>query len=258
MTRFVKMHASGNDYVYIPIVGKVTAFSEPDRDWVKRICDRHMGVGADGVVYLIVGEQYRMVMYNADGSRGRICGNALRSIGALLDEEYNAAFPLVIATDAGLVCLSKIAGEQGGLYAVDMGVAKLMGIADRESAYPLHLVDVGNRHAVCMAEADMLAKVAERARLACAYEGLNVETYQVIDNRTLALQVNEYGTGRTMACGSGACAVCFAACHSGCCTFGLPIKVRMDGGEVAVVCHKDGAVTLIGDAHIVFRGEYID
>ena len=257
--KIVKMQASGNDYIYLDRTGERSApLVALSADWIKRACDRHFGIGADGVVVITQEDGYRMYMYNADGSVGRICGNALRSIAYLLDVRHRVAFPLTINTDAGKVHVDRVVDHGKTRYSVEMGVAKLIGIVDRESLYPFYMVDVGNRHAVCLADAGMLSSVTDRARIVGGYDGLNVETYQMIGKQTLSMQVCEYGTGRTLACGSGACAVAYAACSIGICTYGLPINMRMEGGVVDVICHKDGTVRLIGDAHIVFEGEYVD
>ena len=258
MTRFVKMQASGNDYVYIDLTQSDVPFVAPAVDWIVRLCDRHFGVGADGVVYISNENGYHMRMYNADGSRGRICGNALRSIASHLDDQYGVVFPIEIETDAGRVRIDKEMGESTTRYSVALGKARLVGIADKDSTYPFFMVDVGNRHAVCQAHKALLPRIAERARLVGGWEGLNVETWQILGVQSIAMQVIEHGTGRTLACGSGATAVGFTACHMGVCTYGIPIKVQMDGGLVEVVCHKDGAVRLIGEARVVYRGEYAD
>lgn len=253
--RFVKIEAAGNDYIYVDLTESSTcAFVPPAGAWVRGICDRHFGVGADGVVYVLrENNAYRMIIYNADGSRARICGNALRSIAHYLDVRYRAGFPLSVNTDSGVSRLEKT--NDG--YAVDLGVAALVGMGSvDELAYSI--IDVGNLHAVCMTDEARLTVCAEKIRTALPDKALNVETYRVGADGEISMAVDEYGTGRTLACGSGACAVCYDACLRGLRTYGLATVVRMAGGMVRVSCGKEGGVRLMGSARIVFWGDYDD
>jgi diaminopimelate epimerase len=246
MTEFIKMQSCGNDYIYIDCLGQSQTVVRPDTQWIKHLCDRHKGVGGDGVVYICDSQGLQMVMYNADGSRGKICGNALRCIAHYLDVCYHRDFPLHIKTDAGVRKLDKM---REGRYAVNMGFAHIVGQINEQ----LRLIDVGNRHAVQANAGDVMrlaAKICDKVKT----EKLNVETYRLIDQDTLQMSVCEYGTGHTLGCGSGACAVVFDACSRGMCTFGIPVKVKMEGGDVEVLCNKDGALRLRGDAKIVYRG----
>ena len=245
--RFVKMQACGNDYIYLDCIHTDTDYvlSRLDEASIARACHRHYGIGADGVV--VLGAGYRMIMFNADGSRGTTCGNALRCIAHYLDLHYGALFPLTIGTDAGQVRVDKAEG----LYAVDMGTARIVGTS-RCGDTVYRIVDVGNLHAVAVGEGDV-ERLADAIRRGA---DLNVERYRVLSADSLVMQVNERGTGYTMGCGSGACAVAYDACNVGYCTFGIPVNVRMDGGEVWVRCRKDGIITLMGDAHVVYEGEY--
>ena len=256
--RFVKIEACGNDYIYLDMARNEDVCLEAlSSERIRGLCDRHRGVGADGVVLLDNISGWRMRMFNADGTRGRTCGNALRSIAKWIDMTYGAAFPLQVETDAGRVLIEKTIDMDKVRYAVHLGVARIIGVADTAFGV-VHLVDVGNKHAVLRGLPQDVDSAAEAIRAACGAGGLNVECYDLEAPQRLSMRVNEYGTGRTLACGSGACAVAFAACAEGGICCGVPVSVEMEGGSVDVTCHKDGKVVLTGDAHIVYEGEWID
>lgn len=246
MVEFVKMHSCGNDYIYIDCTAK------PMVQWPKEriadLCDRHFGIGGDGVVFITKQNNYRMTMYNADGTRGKICGNALRCIAHYLYKTYCAVFPLSIDTDVGTRTVERVDGK----YRVDMGRAEWLKKTIVDDVL-CDIVSIGNLHAVCMTDKSA-DEIAEHIRGAVAPVALNVESYRVVEQNAIAMTVNENGTGRTLACGSGACAAAFASCKAGNCTYCIPIKVKMEGGEVNVECLHDGQVYLCGDAHIVYRG----
>lgn len=251
------MQACGNDYIYIDCALQpecVTFANTIDKESVVQICRSHFGVGADGLVFILPaqGQSIRMVMYNSDGSRGRTCGNALRCISHYLNIVHHASFPLRIATDSGIRVVNKIADNT---YTVDMGVATLAGYGDGRGKPHYHLIDVGNLHAVHEGMVHDLTSFADVVRRQSGIEGLNVECYRLTHGE-IEMQVCEAGTGITLGCGSGACAVAFAACQQNNYTFGIPIGVNMSGGRVQVTCHKDGRMVLCGDAHIVFTGEF--
>jgi len=253
---FIKMQACGNDYIYFDCRKDSSVYDKAAApDWISKICDRHFGIGADGIVLLDDVDGLRMTMYNADGSRGKTCGNALRSLALYLDCVDQAAFPLHIRTDVGH---AKIEKKSEGLYRVAMGRARMTGMAVTDDGTPYHIVDVGNLHSVCFGREQDVVQLAERVHRHYGLGDLNVEQYSERGERRLAMQVCEIGTGHTLGCGSGACAVAFDACYRGICTYGLPIVIEMEGGTVEVECHKNGAVWLTGDAAIVFEGNIDD
>lgn len=179
--RFIKMQACGNDYIYVDCMHdlRLTELAAaPPTSLIMALCDRHCGVGADGVVFITLGVRYRMTIYNADGSRAKTCGNALRCVAHYLFTRYGVIFPLSIDTDSGTRMITQ-ASAAPPRYTVQMGRADTVGIGDA-CGYDYRLVDVGNRHvAVCCDDVRRIAldKEANDLCAAIAQGALNVEFY---------------------------------------------------------------------------------
>jgi len=231
------MQGAGNDYIYIDIIHIKNVLPI-----ISKLCDRHYGIGGDGVVFVDYVDK-RMIMYNADGSRGAICGNALRCVGHLLylatGEDCH-----VIHTDVG----DRTVVRRGDKYVAAMGESKVLGRYDLDGN-TAYLVDVGNLHLVVSGEYDP-KDVAERlTRFAPQLVGhVNVEVIQ-----DELVEVYERGTGYTLSCGSGAVAVATAMWESG--LQKDRVDVKMPGG-VLVVSIRDNINYLEGNAVITFRGQY--
>jgi len=273
--RFIKMHGLGNDYVYID------CFKEQVQNPAAlsvRVSDRHFGIGSDGLVLICPSDaaDLRMDIYNADGSRAKMCGNAIRCIG-----KYAYETGLVNKTEITVETLSGIKFltlfvENGKVdrVRVDMGYASLntadlpMAVDMTEAiGYPLTVngrtyyltcVSVGNPHAVIFVDDVDCAPVhsvgPEIEKSPLFPEGVNVEFIKVVDANYIQMRVWERGSGETMACGTGACAA-FAACRAhGLCA--PRATVRLLGGEL-VIEEKDERIFMTGGATIVFTGEYI-
>jgi len=257
MTRFEKWEGLGNDFVVLRDLGRPLADAE-----VTRLCDRRFGVGADGVLLVETdGPMPRMIVRNADGSRPEMCGNGLRCVVGHL--AYLAAGGhLIVATDAGeRAC--RIAGARAGRFdvEVDMGVARrgadlVAMIQGREHRFLT--VDMGNPHAVTFeAYDDRAVDVIGPAVAALPAGGTNVEFCRAGEGR-VAVTVWERGVGRTLACGTGACAVAAVACDTGRAAFGGPVAVALPGGELEVtVAAGTRAVRMRGPARRVFSGEVV-
>jgi len=265
MLRFEKWEGLGNDFILVE--AEVAALQ------VRSLCDRHTGVGADGVLVLgaVDGLSCRMIVLNADGSRPEMCGNGLRCVaGYLMDRAGAESGEVVVATDAG-PRRCKVERQPDGSYrvAADMGVAvvgeplDLAAAADRAQSgrlptRPFTAVSVGNPHAVSFApfvseDVDELGPVVDRL----VPGGTNVELCQVADGgKRLEVAVWERGVGRTRACGTGACAAAAAAAAAGRVPFDEPVDVALAGGVLEiVVARQDGALTMTGLARRVFVGE---
>ncbi len=270
MARFEKWEGLGNDFVLVEAgaLGGGTEPGCPSAEVVRKLCDRRRGVGADGVLVVERGEDDaaaagRMTIFNADGSRAEMCGNGLRCVAAYLAAVRSSTeSELVIATDAGLR-RCELGESQGSVFVVEvtMGRARLGGtlrFGDQGQRYELCAVDVGNPHAVGFAAAphdalDTLGPQVDRA----IEGGSNVELCEVQQGgRRLAVTVWERGVGRTLACGTGACAAAAVAVAQGRAPADLAIAVCLPGGELRVTVPSDGGeLRLRGPARRVFSGQ---
>lgn len=253
--KFEKWEGLGNDFVLVE--------DEPSLDDVRRLCDRRLGVGADGVLWVQRAPAPRMVVFNADGSRPEMCGNGLRCVAAYLASEVGR-HELVVQTDAGPRACRVDRGAPGAVATVrvDMGSARFGAEArlhDEERDLRFASVDMGNPHAVTFEPCDEAAY----RRVGSALErqtpgGVNVEFVRSQPGR-LQVVVWERGVGFTQACGTGACAVAAAACRAGLAAFGRPITVGLPGGDLEIeVAQGDdgssGAIQMSGPARAVFQG----
>jgi diaminopimelate epimerase len=278
-TPFVKMHGLGNDYVYVDLFE--TSFdlaAAPDA--ARRLSPRRTGVGADGLIFVAPSERAdgRMIMFNADGSRGRMCGNGLRCAARLLHEKLGFKKALTIETDAGLREARVLSSDPDGtvVVAADMGRPsfdpKTIPIRsnDEHVDRPLPLpscggmapratcLSMGNPHAVLFVDDPAVAPVttlgAEIEALPYFPERTNVEFVRVVAPDRLSMRVFERGSGETAACGTGACAALVAAARTG--RAGRSAVVAMQGGEARVDWEADDRVLLTGPTVVVFRGVF--
>lgn len=274
--RFTKMHGCGNDYVY------VNCFEEEVKDPVSlsiAISDRHFGVGGDGLVLICPSDRAdaKMRMFNADGSEGKMCGNAIRCVGkCLYDHGIVRKTTVTIETLSGIKTLElflkdgKVDSAQ-----VNMGPAILIPSeipvnlpGERAVAVPVKIageehtitcVSMGNPHCIVFGgdpyELDLpkIGPLFENDPL--FPERVNTEFIEVLDDHTLNMRVWERGSGETWACGTGACAAAVAAVLNGFCKKGKDISVRLRGGELTIR-YTDEAVFMTGKATEVFHGEW--
>lgn len=262
---FTKMHGLGNDYIYIDCFRTpIDTLPDPAK-LAARLSPRRTSVGADGLVLILPSEvaDARMRMFNADGSEGMMCGNAIRCVGKYLYERGLLSpdvREITVETASGIKSLS-LSMRDGRVDAVsvDMGVAEVSEEIAVETAgkhYHMIPVSVGNPHWVCFV--DDLCEVdaeSEGARLSSAVEGgVNVEFVEHIDGNTLRMRVYERGSGVTLACGTGACASVAAAVSHGVCPVNTPVTVLLDGGALTVILGEDGTLLMIGGAEFVYDG----
>ena len=257
---FTKMQGLGNDFLLIrgQVPGNVTPLC-------RRLCDRHFGVGADGVIFVSPSQvaDYGMRIFNADGSEAKMCGNGIRCVGKFLyDRGLVRRDSMTIETLSGVRELTlNISDGQVSTVAVDMGKALL------EKAWvPLPegmgqgtLVSTGNPHLVVFSQSveDLpLSLWGPRIQADDRFPGgVNAEFVQILSPRRLRVRVWERGCGLTLACGTGACAAVFAATKQGFCPPGEPVEVILDGGSLSVVLSPAGSVHMAGPAVTVFGGE---
>ncbi|AKT36417.1 diaminopimelate epimerase [Chondromyces crocatus] len=254
---FEKWEGLGNDFILVEGLPL-------NAERVRRLCDRRLGIGGDGVL-LLDRSPARMEVWNADGSRPEMCGNGLRCAAAWLVAQGLAVPPegLRVATDAGEKRCEVVVVEPD-LYevTVDMGCARLteplsVRLDDREHHFTS--VDMGNPHAVTFEShpEDAIDTIAPRISMAPP-AGVNVELCRMIGPRRIEVLVWERGVGRTLACGTGACAVAAAACEAGLTPYEAPIEVVLPGGALTItVASGTRAITMRGPARRVFTGQVV-
>ena len=274
---FSKMHGAGNDFVM------VDARRESSADWSRLavdVCDRHFGVGADGLI-LIDGDHGRgleMKMYNPDGSLAEMCGNGIRCFARFLHERGEIGEEKIgILTGAGPRWI-RVAEAGPDLYRVTagMGVPEFTPkavpvdmpgdrIVDRTlsvdgAELSITALSMGNPHAVAFVEdvaAFDLESIGPRVENHPAFpQRVNFEICQVVGPRSLKMRVWERGAGITLACGSGASATVAAAVVTGRAEPGA-IELQVDGGALELEWQGEGSeVTMTGPAERVFEGQW--
>ena len=273
--RFAKMETCGNDYIFLEdLHGEIGC---PESLCVP-CCDRHTGIGADGIVLIEPSGKAdaRMRMFNSDGSEGAMAGNALRCMAKYLyDNGFSRGDVVRIETASG-VRKVRVYTTDGVVTSasVDMGRAsldvsalrlRLPGdtVIDRPAEigghpYRITCVDVGNPHCVVFRdrvdEVD-IETIGPQFEYADLFpDRINTEFIRVVDPRTIKMRVWERGSGETMACGTGACAAVAAAVANGLCEKGTDITVRVKGGDLTVH-YTDERAILTGSARLVYTGE---
>ena len=271
---FTKMQGCGNDYIYIDCLEKMVASPESLSVYMS---DRHFGVGGDGIVLIAPSRvaDCRMIMYNLDGSEGKMCGNAIRCVGKYMyDVAGHKRKHMTVETKSGIKKLELMTlGDEVVRVKVDMGKAVLDPtqipvaldgdmIVDRPvtmggNQYNITCVSMGNPHAVVftdLVDALELEKIGPSCETDRIFpERVNTEFVKVIDEHTLKMRVWERGSGETLACGTGACAAAVAACLNGFCPKGEDIRVILRGGEL-VINYTDDGVFMTGNCEKVFTG----
>ncbi len=260
--QFEKWEGLGNDFILVELPEGSEPFS-PER--ARQLCDRHRGIGADGILFIFrTGATPRMIVSNADGSRPEMCGNGLRCVAGFLASHMEADnLTLVVATDAGdKLCLIESAHDHFAVT-VDMGQARLGTALEVDAFGKSHTfttIDVGNPHAITFDPAYTQADIDLVGPLVATSiaGGTNVEFCQ-LTNRGGRLGIDvvvwERGVGRTLACGTGACAVAAAACEAGNAAFDVPVDVNLPGGTLEITVDSSRNVRMKGPARRVFRGE---
>ena len=275
--KFTKWQGTGNDFVI------VNGFEETIVDYSAKaieLCDRHFGIGADGLILVLPSAiaDFRMRIFNSDGSEAEMCGNGIRCFAryvyenGLLDKTE-----LSVETLAGIIRPKLLPADgKETLVCVDMGEPRLnrgeipmtgepagrvidvplvVGGAD----YRITCVSMGNPHCVIFTDA---VEELDLPTLGRPIEGhpwfprkTNVEFVQVLDRQNLRMRVWERGAGVTLACGTGTCATVVAAVLND--KTDRKVRVRLDGGELLIEWRDDNHVYMTGPAVEVFRGEYL-
>ena len=273
---FTKMQGIGNDYIYVNCMSG-EYFDPAELSTV--MSPRHMSVGADGLVLICSSDiaDAKMRMFNADGSEGRMCGNAIRCVGKYLyDNGIVNKENISVETLSGIKYLTlTVENEKVTYVSVDMGTASFVPgsipvvsedevinrpIAVPSGEYRFTAVTVGNPHAVIYAE-DIdsldLGKIGpEFENNELFTDRINTEFVKVISGTHLQMRVWERGSGETWACGTGACAVVAASVKNGICSANTEITVTLIGGDLKIVCSDDYRITMRGAAVKVYDGVF--
>ncbi len=260
--QFTKMHGLGNDYLYV--------YGEPEHpaEWSVKLSNRHFGAGSDGMIWICPSEiaDFKMRIFNADGSEAKMCGNGIRCVGKYVyDKGYTDKTHLEIETLSGIRTLDLHLSD--GIVenvSVDMGKAVLSDPEDLDvdgTFVNCNPVSVGNPHAVIFVddiETAPLTTLGPKLEHHEAFPGgVNVEFVQKTGKNGLRMRVWERGSGVTMACGTGACASAATAVSKGLCEFGQDISVRLDGGVLTIQVASDYSVIMTGPAEFVYEGEIV-
>lgn len=263
--RFVKMQGLGNDYVFLSCLEDAP---EDLPGLARRLSDRHFGVGGDGLICICPSSKadFRMRMFNADGSEGKMCGNGIRCLGKLVyDRGLTDKTTLDVETPAGVKRLTLHIRASGvDAVTVDMGVPKIsppISIAIQGLRLTGRPVDMGNPHWVVRyprgGALNLHSLCPEIEALPQFSGGVNIELVEAERRDLLTMRVWERGSGETLACGTGACAAAAAAITDG--LTDADVTVRLPGGELSV--HWDGGdapVYMTGPAVTVFEGEWAE
>lgn len=259
--KFTKMHGIGNDYVYVDCTK--TQIDNPQQ-LSREVSPRHTGIGADGLILILPSEKadFKMRIFNADGSEAMMCGNGSRCVGKYVhDHGLTARTKLTLETLSGVKHLTLHISEATGKVdnvTVDMGKPDLTqpeGLPDRLTA-----VSMGNPHAVMFLnhqpdDAHVLGQGPELERHPCFPDRANIEFAHVVSPSEIEMRVWERGSGETMACGTGACATAVAAAHRG--LTGREVTIHLRGGDLHIVWDPaTNHVLMTGPATEVFSGNF--
>lgn len=274
---FVKMHGCANDYIYIDCLK--TTIDNPN-ELAKIMSPRHFSVGSDGLVLICPSDvaDFKMRMFNLDGSEGKMCGNAIRCVGKYVyDSGYTTSTELSIETLSGIKYLSlHVVNGKVQTVSVKMGQAKLnkedipvvsntdtvisQTVSIAEGIYTITCVSMGNPHCITYVE-DVkrldLEKLGPKFEFDPMFpERVNTEFIHVVDRTTLDMRVWERGSGETWACGTGACAAAVSSVLNGFCDYDAPITIHLLGGDLKITVDHDLNVLMEGPATKVYEGVY--
>ena len=275
MIKFTKMQGLGNDYIYINCLNQ--RIEEPSKT-AKLMSDRHFGIGSDGIVLILPSKiaDFKMRMFNSDGSEAEMCGNAIRCVGKyVFDNELTKKPTIEIETLSGIkILVMTICNDKITQVKVDMGEPildpKLIPVIHNKSIflseyvqientkYSITCVSIGNPHAIIFVDDVNTLKIKDIGPKIETHglfpKKINVEFVQIINKSTLKMRVWERGAGETLACGTGACAVLVASVLNNISERISTIKLL--GGDLNIEWNeKDNHVYMTGPAVKVFDGE---
>lgn len=244
-TAFTKMQGLGNDFI---VVDGPVEFSAEE---IAQLCDRRFGIGADGLLAATSGDPVRMEYWNADGSAAEMCGNGLRCVARYAyDRGWSMVRDFGVATPVGVLGVRVL---DDGVVDAEVGRPEVTG-RETVDGRDLHMVDVGNPHAVEFvtdpSSVDVPRRGATLQGVALFPEGVNVEFVAIVDGG-VRMRVWERGVGETMACATGMVAAAAVAGRLG--EVESPVTVQVPGGSGCVEL-RDGSAWLRGPADYSFTG----
>ena len=276
--KFTKMHGCGNDYVYVD-GARETILAERKSEVVKFLSDRHFGIGGDGVIFINPSDvaDFEMEMYNMDGSRSEMCGNGIRCVGKYVYDHGLTQKTSLTIVSCGKIKYLDLTVEDGKVtkVRVNMGspileAAEIPVVAEQSPVvdapitvdgkeYRMTCVSMGNPHAVVyvdeMIDDETMAKIGPLFEHHERFpRRVNAEFVKVLSRERVQMRVWERGTGETLACGTGACAVTVASILNG--LTEDSITVELLGGNLEIFWdRKENVVYMTGPATTVFEGE---
>lgn len=271
MLRFTKMEGIGNDYIYFDGIHQNIPMT---KEFIQNISDRHKGIGSDGMIVILKSDiaDFKMRMFNLDGSEAKMCGNGLRCFSKFVyDHRLTDKTVLEIETLAGIrkVWLDIVDGKVGNVT-VDMGEPIIKAndipcLLEKETVinheievynnvYHITCVSMGNPHVVLYVDdldfdISILGRYFENHSM--FPDSVNTEFVIVKDRKHLVMRVWERGSGETLACGTGACAVMYASYLNGLCDD--KVEVELSGGRLNIE-YKDNKILMSGPARVTFEG----
>lgn len=274
--KFTKMHGAGNDYIYINCFEETV--KNPEKLAIK-VSDRHFGIGSDGLILISPSDKadFKMNIYNADGSEGMMCGNGIRCVSKYVyDNSMTDKDEISVETRSGIK-LIKMNVENGKVVSarVNMGepileAEKIPTKFDGENVirqkltidkkeYEVTCVSMGNPH--CIVYVDDVKDI-DLEKIGPKFENnemfperINTEFVHVVSDTELDMRVWERGSGETLACGTGSCAVTVASVLCGYCKRNTEIKINLLGGTLTDIWTDGGDVYMTGPAATVCTGE---
>lgn len=274
--QFTKMHGAGNDYIYVNCFKETV---ENPAETAIRVSDRHFGIGADGLVLICPSDKadFFMDIYNADGSRAKMCGNATRCVAKYVyDNKMTDRDEITLETLSGIKVIKMTVKNGKAVSArVNMGAPILEGakiptkfdgktvisqkLTIEEKDYAVTCVSMGNPHCIVYTKEDVRA--LDLPRIGPDFENhpmfpdrINTEFIRVVSETELDMRVWERGSGETLACGTGACAAVVASVLNGYCKRGSDVKVNLLGGTLFINWSENGEVYMTGPAETVCTG----
>ena len=276
--KFTKMHGIGNDYVYVNCFTQ--SVPEPEKT-ARFVSDRHFGIGSDGLILIKPSKiaDFEMEMYNADGSRGAMCGNGIRCVAKYV-YDYGLTDKTQLTIEAlGQIKYLDLTLSEGKVASVRVNIGKpelvaknIPVLSDTDTVlaqpvtvcgvtYQMTCVSMGNPHCVVFLDDTYDLDQLEIEKIGPCFENhpcfpnrVNTEFVKVLNQNTLQMRVWERGSAETLACGTGACAVAVAGVLNGYTKNQATVKLR--GGDLEIFWDKEAdAVYMTGPATVVYEGE---